>query len=111
MSQSTQQNDDDAQPTIHDDLTAFQWDLLAAVDSLGRTRGTKVKETLEDYYSEEVNHGRLYPNLDELVWSGLVEKGEIDRRTNSYETTVVGRRLIQQRARWLGEGPEVSDDE
>ncbi|ELZ20434.1 PadR family transcriptional regulator [Natrinema limicola JCM 13563] len=34
--------------------------------------GLAIKRELEDYYGTEVNHGRLYPNLDELVDLGLV---------------------------------------
>jgi len=29
--------------------------------------GLAVKDELDDYYEQEINHGRLYPNLDDLV--------------------------------------------
>ena len=61
--------------------------------------GLRSKE-LEDYYEGEVHHGRLYPNLDELVDKGLVEKGTIDRRTNYYTLTQRGQREINAREDW-----------
>lgn len=46
---------------------------------------------------EGVNHGQLYPTLDDLVGAGLVEKGQIDDRTNSYSLTEEGRDLLEGR--------------
>jgi DNA-binding PadR family transcriptional regulator len=48
----------------------------------------------------EIHHGRLYPNLDTLVEKGLVEKGELDRRTNYYTLTRRGQREITARNEW-----------
>ena len=79
------------------DLTAFQRDLLYVIGGLDHPHGLRVKETLEDYYGDEINHGRLYPNLDVLVTKGLVEKGRKDRRTNYYELTRQGRRELEAR--------------
>ena len=42
----------------------------------------------------------MYHNLDTLVEKGLVEKGTIDRRTNSYAITQRGRREIEARRDW-----------
>jgi DNA-binding PadR family transcriptional regulator len=42
----------------------------------------------------------LYPNLDTLVNKDLVEKGELDRRTNYYEISDRGRQTIEQRREW-----------
>ena len=47
-----------------------------------------------------MNHGRLYPNLDTLVTKGLVEKGTIDRRSNSYTLTERGERMLKERRSW-----------
>jgi len=58
------------------------------------------REELEDYYEGEVNHGRLYPNLDTLVEKGMVEKGQRDRRTNFYTLTSRGRRELSARQDW-----------
>jgi DNA-binding PadR family transcriptional regulator len=82
------------------DLTGFQRDLLYVVAGLEEPHGLAIKEELEDYYESEIHHGRLYPNLDTLVEKGLVEKGEIDQRTNSYSLTRRGRREIEARREW-----------
>lgn len=62
--------------------------------------GLAVKDDLEKHYSGEINHGRLYPNLDTLVEKGLVEKSTIDKRTNGYEITDRGRRELEARREW-----------
>jgi PadR family transcriptional regulator PadR len=67
------------------DLTGFQRDLLYVIAGREEPHGLALKDELEDYYEKEIHHGRLYPNLDTLVEKGLVEKGQQDRRTNSYE--------------------------
>ncbi|MFB6199187.1 MAG: helix-turn-helix transcriptional regulator, partial [Halobacteriaceae archaeon] len=54
-------------------------------------------------YEGEINHGRLYPNLDALVDKGLVSKGEIDKRTNSYSITSRGKQEIESRREWEAE--------
>ncbi|MDG5775365.1 PadR family transcriptional regulator [Haloarculaceae archaeon H-GB1-1] len=82
------------------DLTGFQRDLLYVVAGLEEPHGLAIKEELEDYYESAVNHGRLYPNLDELVDKGLVEKGEKDRRTNYYTVTQRGQRELDARSNW-----------
>jgi DNA-binding PadR family transcriptional regulator len=85
------------------DLTGFQRDLLVVITGLGEPKGLAIKEELEDYYEGEVNHGRLYPNLDTLVEKGLVSKGTIDDRTNSYSLTQRGEREITSRREWESE--------
>ncbi|MFB6304633.1 MAG: PadR family transcriptional regulator [Haloferacaceae archaeon] len=82
------------------DLTGFQRDLLYVIAGLDDPHGLAVKEELEDYYQKEIHHGRLYPNLDTLVEKGLVEKGEVDRRTNYYALTRRGRRELSDRREW-----------
>lgn len=76
------------------ELTGFRRDLLEAVALNERGSGQDVREHVEDEYETQINHGRLYPNLDVLCNKGLIEKGEIDRRTNSYETTPRGKRVL-----------------
>lgn len=85
------------------DLTGFQRDLLIVISGLDEPHGLAVKEELEDYYEGEVNHGRLYPNLDTLVEKGLVEKGTLDRRTNVYRLTKRGEREVEARHDWESE--------
>jgi DNA-binding PadR family transcriptional regulator len=82
------------------DLTGFQRDLLYVVAGLDDPKGLAVKAELDDYYGTEINHGRLYPNLDVLVEKGLVEKGKLDDRTNAYSLTRRGHREIVDRREW-----------
>jgi PadR family transcriptional regulator PadR len=82
------------------DLTAFQRDVLYVLAGLDEAYGLAIKAELEDYYEGDVNHGRLYPNLDELVERGYVEKGQIDRRTNSYDLTESGESALADRREW-----------
>ncbi|SDJ48646.1 Transcriptional regulator PadR-like family protein [Halovenus aranensis] len=82
------------------DLTGFQRDLLYITAGMDEPHGLAIKEELEDYYGTEIQHGRLYPNLDTLVEKGLVEKGEIDKRTNSYTVTNRGQRELEAREEW-----------
>lgn len=81
------------------DLTGFQRDTLTVIAGLNEPSGQQVKEELEKQH-DEVNHGRLYPNLDALVEEGYVEKGEIDRRTNYYELSERGHEALQNRREW-----------
>jgi len=91
------------------DLTGFQRDTLYIIAGLEAPHGLAIKAELETYYENEINHGRLYPNLDELVEKGLVEKGEKDRRTNSYAITKRGRRELEARREWENEYVELDD--
>ncbi|WP_049972885.1 PadR family transcriptional regulator [Haladaptatus cibarius] len=91
------------------DLTGFQRDLLYVINGLTEPHGLAIKEELEDYYEKDIHHGRLYPNLDTLVDKGLVEKGQVDRRTNYYTLTRRGQREIEARGEW--EAKYVSEKE
>lgn len=57
------------------DLTGFQRDLLYAIAGLDEPHGLAIRDELENYYEKEIQHGRLYPNLDTLVDKALIEKG------------------------------------
>ena len=83
-----------------DDLTGFQRDLLYVIAGADRPSGQDVKDEIEQYYSSEINHGRLYPNLDTVVNKDLVEKGQLDRRTNYYAITDEGEQAIEDRREW-----------
>ena len=85
------------------DLTGFQRDLLYVIADLNNPKGLAIKDELEGYYGAEINHGRLYPNLDTLVDKGLVEKGSIDDRTNAYSLTQRGERELDARREWEDE--------
>lgn len=82
------------------DLTGFQRDQLYVIGGLDEPHGLAIKSEMEDYYEQEVHHGRLYPNLDSLVEKGLVEKSQKDRRTNEYILTERGQRELEARREW-----------
>lgn len=86
-----------------EDLTAFQRDLLYAIAGADEPHGLALKEELQEYYQSEVTHGHLYPTLDELVDMGLVEKGSLDDRTNSYTLTERGEEVLASRREWEDE--------
>jgi DNA-binding PadR family transcriptional regulator len=80
-------------------LTAFQRNILTVLAEQPRY-GLAIKRELESYYGEEVNHGRLYPNLDDLVSKGFVEKSELDKRTNEYALTDDGVDAVLDGLEW-----------
>ena len=86
-------------PGIARELTAFQQNILTILAEEPRY-GLAIKRELEAYYDSEVNHGRLYPNLDDLVEMGLVEKSELDKRTNQYELTDDGYQTVLDQLEW-----------
>lgn len=92
------------------DLTGFQRDILYVIAGLEEPHGLAVKGELDDYYEQEINHGRLYPNLDDLVDKGLLEKGELDKRTNVYTVTKRGLRELEARRAWEDEYIESTEE-
>ncbi|MDS0294256.1 PadR family transcriptional regulator [Halogeometricum luteum] len=92
------------------ELTGFQRDVLTVIAGLEKPSGQTVKEEIEKEI-DEVNHGRLYPNLDALVENGLVEKGQLDRRTNYYALSESGREALANRRQWENETvPSLTED-
>jgi len=89
----------DGTPGIASELTAFQRNILTILADEARY-GLAIKRELESYYDSEVNHGRLYPNLDDLVEMGLVEKSELDKRTNQYALTETGEQALLDQFEW-----------
>ncbi|SIR72434.1 Transcriptional regulator PadR-like family protein [Haladaptatus litoreus] len=80
-------------------LTAFQQNVLLVLAEESRY-GLAIKRELESFYNEEVNHGRLYPNLDTLIELGLAEKSELDKRTNEYSITEDGHAALLDLFEW-----------
>ncbi|MBZ6495996.1 helix-turn-helix transcriptional regulator [Natrinema longum] len=81
------------------DLTGFQRDILEAIAAIGSTGedsyGLAIKEQLEQHH-DEVLHGRLYQNLDSLIDDDLLERGELDGRTNSYTLLPEAKALLEE---------------
>ena len=99
-------------PGVVRELTAFQQSILVILAEDARY-GLAIKRELENYYGSEVNHGRLYPNLDDLVEVGLVEKSELDKRTNEYALTDEGLEAVLGQLEWtfskIATGEERTD--
>ncbi|WP_058985012.1 PadR family transcriptional regulator [Halobacterium sp. CBA1132] len=89
------------------DLTGFQRDVLYAVAGLDEPHGLGIKDELDNYYESEVNHGHLYPSLDELAGKGLIEKDQKNARTNVYTITERGEREIEARWEWEAQYTEA----
>lgn len=96
-------------PTVARELTAFQQNILVVLAEEDRY-GLAIKRELESYYDDEVNHGRLYPNLDELVEMDLVGKSQLDKRTNQYSLTEDGREALLGQLRWVVDNYVVSGE-
>ena len=86
------------------ELTAFQYTLLQAADELVEPSGQDIRRYVNSspFHGSDMNHARLYPNLNTVVDAGLVEKGEHDRRTNYYKITDDGKDALETRAAYLG---------
>ncbi|MCU4754423.1 PadR family transcriptional regulator [Halobacteria archaeon AArc-curdl1] len=95
--------------SIARELTAFQNNILVILAN-EPMYGLAIKRELESYYGTEVNHGRLYPNLDELVDLGLVEKSELDKRTNQYALTDDGYDAVLDGIQWTLSNVVTDDD-
>lgn len=84
------------------DLTGFQRDLLKAIRRCHREdtipTGQTIKDHLEAQYGEAINNGRLYQNLGHLVESGLLEKGFVDGRTNTYALNSAASAMLDETA-------------
>jgi len=88
------------------DLTGFRRDLLKAMlalDDQPQITGQDIKVWLQSDGYDDLNHGRLYPNLNVLVETGLVEKGRVDKRSKDYRATKAARELVRREMQsWMG---------
>ena len=82
-------------------LNAFQRDLLVEIYQMDQPSGQAIRGRLEAEHGEDVTHGRLYSNLNDLVDLGLLDKGELDLRTNYYEIANDGQRLVEEVAQYF----------
>jgi len=82
------------------ELTSFQRDILYCIAGMDDPYGLQIKQKLEDTTSMDVNHGRLYPNLDSLIELGFITKEPKDKRTNLYLLSEQGTKLITRRRQW-----------
>ncbi|MDS0223381.1 PadR family transcriptional regulator [Haloarcula sp. S1AR25-5A] len=88
--------------TTYHDLTGFQRDLLEAIAAVDDDPyGLALKDYLDECYADPINHSRLYQNLEQLVDKGLINRDDLDARTNVYTLTDAGRQLLQRQAETL----------
>lgn len=80
-------------------LTEFQRTILLVLAE-GPRYGLAIRSALEEYYGSEINHGRVYQNLDDLADMGLIAKQALDDRTNEYSLTDTGETAIRDRLHW-----------
>jgi len=90
-----------------EELTAFQFDLLASIGNQGDRSGKATQRDVEatvEMYDGNLNHGRLYPNLNDLAERGYIDKSKYDDRSNCYSLTDEGRDVLAQRVADLERG-------
>ena len=71
--------------------------------------GLGVKDELETYYDAEVNHSRLYTNLDKLINCGLAERSKRDGRSNEYSITETGYDVLFAQLAWQAKSIGADD--
>lgn len=91
------------------DLTAFQRDILVVVFKHKSSPGPVIRDEIENFYEAELNPGRLYPSLNELVNKGLILKRDTDARENIYTVTSRGEREIEDYIKWVKKHTEVNE--
>ena len=85
--------------TTYYELTGFQRDLLEAIAGVDdEPYGLALKQYLDERYADPINHSRLYQNLTQLADQNLVNRKELDGRTNEYTLTDAGTQLLQYHA-------------
>ena len=83
-------------------LTGFKRDQLFVIRMLAdrNPHGLVIKDALDRFYDEDINQGRLYQNLGELVEEGYVEKHPLDGRTNAYRPSGLANRRLEEHYEW-----------
>ena len=83
------------------DLNSSKRDLLVEIYQMDHPSGQAIRHRMQAEHGEDVTTTRLYSNLNDLVDHGLLDKGEQDLRTNYYEVTNDGQRLVEDTARYF----------
>ena len=83
------------------ELSRFQIELLAVANTMDEPSGQDIRRAYDELTGSDTNHGRLYPNLKDLVELGCVTKGKHDDRANYYECSDEGRRALEAYAGFL----------
>ena len=88
-----------AQSNVQDQLSDFQYTILCTLAERPMY-GLELKEVMQATYGTEINHGRLYPNLNELAERGYLDKSKLDNRSNEYAITEQGLFMVLERIQW-----------
>jgi DNA-binding PadR family transcriptional regulator len=91
-------------------VRGFNREILYIIARLGNPKGLAIKSELQQHFDEEINHGRVYPNLDTLAEKGLINVGEKDNRTKEYSLSEKGMRAIQNHYEYVGGCLEEATD-
>ena len=83
------------------DLNNSKRDLLVEIYQMDQPSGQDIRGRMKAEHNEDVDHGRLYPNLNDLVDLGLLDKGEQNLRSNYYQITNDGQRLVEDTIRYF----------
>ncbi|WP_367176620.1 helix-turn-helix transcriptional regulator [Haloarcula rubripromontorii] len=90
--------------TTYHELTGFQRDLLEAIAAVNDDPyGLALKYYLDERYADPINHSRLYQNLGKLAEQDLINRDELDARTDEYTLSDTGRHLLQRQAETLAD--------
>lgn len=88
-------------PSVLDpELAKIDLVLLAIIKGQPKP-GPEIREELDDYFGEEINHGRVYGALDRLEEKGYLTQEKLDGRTNEYELTDRGGIHVLEEILWL----------
>ena len=82
------------------DVNSFKRDMMVVIAGMDSPSGKELIAELQEYYSEEITVGRVYPQLDELVEKKLITKQDRNGRANEYQLTKRGVRDIQAHREW-----------
>ncbi|EMA25193.1 MULTISPECIES: PadR family transcriptional regulator [Haloarcula] len=82
------------------DVNSFKRDMMVVLAGMDSPMGTELTAELQEYYSEEITVGRVYPQLDDLVAKGLIKKKAKNGRENKYQLTKRGVRELQAHREW-----------
>lgn len=80
-------------------LTDFRYSILFLLGG-EPDYGLGIKERLQEYYGNEINHGQVYSNLNWLHEDGFLLKSPLDNRTNAYQLSEHGVALALDRVQW-----------
>lgn len=75
-------------------LTAFERDILTVLAGLRSPAGVDIRAELTAYYETRVEESRLYQALTNFGDQHLVEISAQDGRTNAYQLTTHGERVL-----------------